>query len=100
MITVQVSKQKEVTPGQLRHTIVERWENLAVITGGSLYGKYVIPLGKECSLDDKTMHHLIEEHNLLLNTNKQRIVANLNDIDEFRHNDIDELRHGAYAQQK
>jgi hypothetical protein len=82
-ITVQVSKQKEVTPGQLWQTIAEWWENLTNITGGSLYVKSFIPFRKECGLDDNTMHHLIEQQEVFLNTTKQWIVDNLNDIAEL-----------------
>jgi hypothetical protein len=88
LIALQVSKQSEIRSGCLRHTIVERWKKLNDISGGSIYGKSVIPFGKECGLGDTTMHHLVEQQNICLKATKQRIVANLDDIDELMDLDL------------
>jgi hypothetical protein len=51
--------------------------------GGSLASKFCITFGKESTLGDTEMNHIIEQQqNLYLQTTKQRIVRNLNDIDE------------------
>jgi hypothetical protein len=41
-----------------------------------------ITFGKESTLGDSEMTHIIEHQNLYLQTTKQRIVHNLNDIDD------------------
>jgi hypothetical protein len=41
-----------------------------------------IPFGKESTLGDSKMTHIIEQQNLYYRTTKQRIVRNLNDIDD------------------
>jgi hypothetical protein len=82
-IAIQVLKQKDVSPGKLRQAIAERWEKLMANSGGCLYSKSFIPFGKECGMDDSTMNYLIQEQNIFLNTTKQRIANNLNDIDEI-----------------
>jgi hypothetical protein len=72
-----------VSPGKLRQTIAERCEKLTAVSGGCLYGKSFILFDKECGLDDSTINYLIQQQNTFLNTTKQRIVNNLNDIDEI-----------------
>jgi hypothetical protein len=69
--------------GQLfREELAQRWSNLSTKKGGSLASKSFIPLGKESTLGDSEMTHIIEQQNLYLQTTKQRIVRNLNDIDD------------------
>jgi hypothetical protein len=82
-IVIQVSKQKDLSPGKLRQAIMERWEKLTTISGGCLYGKSFIPFGKECGLHDSTMNYLIQQHNIFLNTTKHRIAKKMNTIDEI-----------------
>jgi hypothetical protein len=82
-IEIQVSKQNDLSPGKLRQAIAERWEKLTAISGGCLYGKSFIPFGKECGINDSTMNYLIQKQNIFLNTTKQSIASNLNDIDEI-----------------
>jgi hypothetical protein len=43
--------------------------------------KLFIPFGKESTLGDFEMTHIIEQQNFYLQTTKQMIVRNLNDID-------------------
>jgi hypothetical protein len=47
-----------------------------------LASEFFIPFGKEYTLGDTQMNHIIEHQNLYLQTTKQIIVRNLNDIDE------------------
>jgi hypothetical protein len=55
---------------------------LTTKSGVSLASSFFIPFGKESTLGDTEMTHIIEQQNLNLQTTKQRIVRNLNDIDE------------------
>jgi hypothetical protein len=55
---------------------------LTTKSGGSLASKFFIPFGKESTSGDTKMMHIIEHQNLYLKTTTQRIVRNLNDIDE------------------
>jgi hypothetical protein len=62
--------------------LAERWNNITIKGGGSLAHKFGIPFGKESTLGDAEMTHIIEQHNLYIQTTKERIVKNLNDIDK------------------
>jgi hypothetical protein len=44
--------------------------------------KFFIPFGKESTLGDSEITHIIEQHNLYLQTKKERLVRNLNNIDD------------------
>jgi hypothetical protein len=74
----------------LRQTIAECWAKLGGRDGGSLFGKTFITFNKECGLDDAAMHHIIEQHNHFLAIAKQRIVTNLNDINEVIELELEE----------
>jgi hypothetical protein len=63
---------------------------LTTKSGGSLASKFFITFGKESTLGDTEMTHIIEQQNLYLQTAKQRIVRNLNDIDEEINLDPDD----------
>jgi hypothetical protein len=47
-----------------------------------LTSNFSIAFGKESTLGDTEMTHIIEQQNLYLQTTKQRVVRNLDDIDE------------------
>jgi hypothetical protein len=87
-----VSKQKDLSPGKLRQAIAERWEKLTAISGGCLYGKSCIPFGKECGLNSSTMNYIIQQQNIFLNTTRQRIANNLNDIDEIMEVELKNIK--------
>jgi hypothetical protein len=60
--------------------------------GVSLASKLFIPFGKESTLEDSEMTHIIEQQNLYLQTTKHRIVLNLNDIvDEINFETNDDV---------
>jgi hypothetical protein len=86
-IALRIAKRPGVSEQLFRE---ERWSNLSIKNGGSLASKLFIPFGKESTLGDSEMTHIIEQQNLYLRTTKQRIVRNLNDIDDeinFKNHD-------------
>jgi hypothetical protein len=91
-IALRIVKRPSVSEQLFREELAQRWSNLSTKNGGSLASKFVIPFGKESTLGDSEMTHIIEQQNLYLQTTKQRIVRNLNDIDDeinFKtHNDV------------
>jgi hypothetical protein len=48
-----------------------------------LYGKKIIPFGKEGDMGDTIMTNVIQQQNKFLAETKQRIVHNRNDVDEI-----------------
>jgi hypothetical protein len=50
-------------------------------TGGTLFGKTVIPFGKERDIGNEVMTNIIQQQNNSLRSTKQRMVQNLNYID-------------------
>jgi hypothetical protein len=81
-ISLRIAKRPGVSDQLFREELAQRWSNLSTKKGGSLASKSFIPLGKESTLGDSEMTHIIEQQNLYLQTTKQRIVRNLNDIDD------------------
>jgi hypothetical protein len=81
-ISLHITKPPGVSEQGFREELAERWSNLTIKIGGSLASKLCIPFGKESTLGDSEMTPIIEQHNLYLQTTKQKIVRNLNDIDE------------------
>jgi hypothetical protein len=81
-IALQIAKRPGVSEQTFREELAQRWSNLTIKSGGSLANIFFIPFGKESTLGDSEMTHIIEQHNLYLQTTKQRFVRNLNDIDE------------------
>jgi hypothetical protein len=53
------------------------------MNGGTLYGKTFFPFGKEGDMGDAIMTNIIQQQNKFLAETKQRIVHNLNDVDEI-----------------
>jgi hypothetical protein len=81
-IALRIAKRPGVSEQLFREELAQRWSNLSTKNGGSLASKFFIPFGKESTLGDSEMTHIIEQQNLYLQTTKQRIVRNLNDIDD------------------
>jgi hypothetical protein len=82
-VTLQVSKTEGITATEFRANMAEKWQQLDAKTGGSLFSKKFIPFGKEGDLDDDIMTAIISKQNRFLKNSKQRIIHNLNDIDEI-----------------
>jgi hypothetical protein len=81
-ISLQIEKRPGVSEQLFREELAQRWTNLSTKNGGSLASKFFIPFAKESTLGDSEMTHIIEQQNLYLRTTKQRIVRNLNDIND------------------
>jgi hypothetical protein len=81
-VTLQVAKTEGITATEFR-AMAEKWQQLAAKTGGSLFGKKFIPFGKEGDLGDDIMTAIISKQNRFLKNFKQRIIHNLDDIDEI-----------------
>jgi hypothetical protein len=92
-IALRIAKRPGVSEQTFREELAQRWSNLTTKGVGSLVRKFFIPFGKESTLGDTEMTHIIEQQNLYLQTTKQIIVRNLNDIDEEinlnPHDDVD-----------
>jgi hypothetical protein len=81
-IALRIAKRPGVSEQLFIEELAQRWSNLTIKSGGSLASKFFIPFGKEYTLGDSEMTHIIEQQNLYLQTTKQRIMHNLNDIDD------------------
>jgi hypothetical protein len=81
-IALRIAKRPGVSEQLFREELAQRWSNLFTKIRGSLASKLFIPFGKESTLGDSEMTHIIEQQNLYLRTTKQRIMRNLNDIDD------------------
>jgi hypothetical protein len=81
-IALRFAKRSGVSEQLFREELEQRWSNLSTKNGESLTSKLCIPFGKESTPGDSEMTHIIEQQNLYLQTTKQRIVCNLNDIDD------------------
>jgi hypothetical protein len=81
-IALRIAKRPGVSEQLFREKLAQRWSNLSTKNGGSLASKFVIPFGKESTLGGSEMTHIIEQQNLYLRTTKQRILRNLNDVDD------------------
>jgi hypothetical protein len=79
----QVAKTEGITSTEFRANMAEKWQQLETKTGGSLFGKKFIPFVKEGDLNDDIMTAIISKQNPFLKKSKQRIIHNLNDIDEI-----------------
>jgi hypothetical protein len=81
-INLRIVKRPGVSEQLFQEELAQRWINLSTKNGGSLASKLCIPFVKESTLGDSEMTHIIEQQNLYLRTTKQRIVRNLNDIND------------------
>jgi hypothetical protein len=81
-IALRIMNQPGVSEQAFRKELAERCINLTIISGGSLASKFFIPFGKEYTLWDSGLTHIIEQQNLYLHNTKERIVRNINSFDE------------------
>jgi hypothetical protein len=81
-VAIQVTKRQGMDPNLLREIIAQKWQVLNIRTGGSLFGKHFIPFGRSGDMDDEIMTQIINQQNTLLKQTKQRILQNLNYINE------------------
>jgi hypothetical protein len=64
-----------------REDIAKMWQKVSPLRGGPLVGKHVVPFGKSVDMGDSITTQIIHRQNAMLKSNKQRVLANLNDID-------------------
>jgi hypothetical protein len=82
-VTMQIAKSPNATAADFRATMAEKWQSINAKNGGTLYGKTFIPFGKEGDMGDAVMTNVIQQQNKFLAETKQRIVHNLNDVDDI-----------------
>jgi hypothetical protein len=82
-VTLQVAKTEGITSTEFRANMAKKWQQLDAKTGGYLFGNKFIPFGKEGNLGDDIMMAIISKQNRFLKNSKQRIINNLNDLDEI-----------------
>jgi hypothetical protein len=63
--------------------MAEKWQRINAKNGGTLCGKTFIPFGKGGDMGDAIMTNVIQQQKKILAETKQRIVHNLNDVDEI-----------------
>jgi hypothetical protein len=80
---MQIEKSPNVTAAYFRASMAEKWQRINAKNGGTLYGNTFIPFGKEGDMGDAIMTNVIQQQNKFLAETKQRIVHNLNDVDEI-----------------
>jgi hypothetical protein len=57
------------------------WQKVSLLKGGPLVGKHFVPFGKSGDMGDSITTQIIHHQNAMLKSTKQRVLANLNDID-------------------
>jgi hypothetical protein len=82
-VTMQIAKSPNVTAADFHATMAEKWKRINAKNGGTLYGKTFIPFRKEGDMGDAIMTNVIQQQNIFFAEKKQRIVHNLNDVDEI-----------------
>jgi hypothetical protein len=65
-IALRIVKRPGVSEQLFQEELAQRWSNLSTKNGGSLASKFCIPFGKESTLGDSKMTHIIEQQNLYL----------------------------------
>jgi hypothetical protein len=82
-VTMQIAISPNATAAYFRATMAEKWHRINAKNGGTLYGKTFILFRKEGDMGDTIMTSVIQQQNRFLADTKQRIVHNLNDLDEI-----------------
>jgi hypothetical protein len=82
-VPMQIAKSPNATAADFRASMAEKWQRINAKTRGTLYGKTFITFGKEGDMGDVIMPNVIQQQNKFLAETKQRIVHNLNDVDEI-----------------
>jgi hypothetical protein len=80
---MQIAKSPNATASDFCATMSEKWQRINAKNGGTLFGKTFIPFEKEGDMGDAIIMNVIQQQNKFLAKTKQRIVHNLNDVDEI-----------------
>jgi hypothetical protein len=89
--TIQVTKKQGMDLNLLRETIAHKWQSLNMCSGYSLFGKHFIPFRRSIDMGNAIMTQIIHQQNTLLKHTKQRILQNVNYI-----NEVIESNHGGF----
>jgi hypothetical protein len=82
-VMMQIAKSPNATAADFRATMAEKWQSINAKNGRTLYDKTFIPFVKEGDMGYAKMTNVIQQQNKFLAETKQRIVHNLNDVDEI-----------------
>jgi hypothetical protein len=82
-VTIQIAKSPNATAADFRATMADKWQRINAKNGGTLFGKTFIPFRKEGDMGDAIMTNVIQQQHKFLAETKQRIVHNLNNVDEI-----------------
>jgi hypothetical protein len=80
-VSLQVTKQAAGQVDSTREDIAKMWQKVSLHKGGPLVGKKIVPFGKSVDMGDSITTQIIHRQNAMLKSTKQRVLANLNDID-------------------
>jgi hypothetical protein len=80
-VSLQVTKQAAGQVDSTREDIAKMWQKVSPHRGGPLVGKHFVPFGKSGDMGDSITTQIIHHQNAMLRLTKQRVLANLNDID-------------------
>jgi hypothetical protein len=82
-VTMQIANSPSAAAAYFRASMAEKRQRINAKNGGTLNGKKIIPFGKEGDTGDAIMTNVIQQQTIFLAETKQRIVHNLNDVDEI-----------------
>jgi hypothetical protein len=80
-VSLQVTKQAAGQVDSTREDIAKMWQKVSLHNGGPLVGKHFVPFGKSGDMGDSITTQIIHRQNAMLQSTKQRVLTNLNDID-------------------
>jgi hypothetical protein len=80
-VSLQVTKQAAGQVDSTREDIAKMWQKVSLHKGGPLVGTHFVPFGKSGDMGDSITTQIIHRQNAMLKSTKQRVLANLNDID-------------------
>jgi hypothetical protein len=82
-VTMQIAKSPNATAADFLASMADKWQRINAKNGGTLYGKTFIPFVKEGDMGDAIMTNVIQQQHIFLAETKERIVHNLNDVDDI-----------------
>jgi hypothetical protein len=71
--------------------IAMMWQKASIHRSGPLVGKHFVPFSRSGDMGNDVTTTNIHRQNAILKTTKQRVVANLNDIDMLTEMEISDL---------
>jgi hypothetical protein len=80
-VSLQVTKQAAGQVDSTREDTAKIWQKISLHKGGPLVGKHFVPFGKSGDMGDSITTQIIHSQNAMLKSTKQRVLANMSDID-------------------